>query len=232
MMMTCLIFVQGQAVAANGTRDVPIAAVIFDHGGVVVGDSWFYDALTLSDITQVPLFTLTSTAQSELASLELGTEEPGKALARYTAVHGGRLAADWEQRLADSYSQHAAVRPQMFALARCLQSMGYITPLFSNTIAIHAEVNRQRGAFGPFSPLFLSHEMHLAKPDPASFAYVARALGIAPESCVFIDDRAINVEAAQQSGMHAILFTDLTQLKAQLAQLGVEAYCSVRASGN
>jgi putative hydrolase of the HAD superfamily len=62
-----------------------------------------------------------------------------------------------------------------------------------------------------------------AKPDSSIYA---NALGIAgcPQShAIFIDDRALNVESAQASGLDAYQFTDLDALRAYLAGRGVTA---------
>jgi putative hydrolase of the HAD superfamily len=44
-----------------------------------------------------------------------------------------------------------------------------------------------------------------AKPEPAAFAAIARALGVAPADCVFVDDRPEHVAGAAAVGMTAAL---------------------------
>ncbi|MFJ3088251.1 HAD family hydrolase [Streptomyces sp. NPDC086838] len=53
-----------------------------------------------------------------------------------------------------------------------------------------------------------SHEIGIEKPDPRAFETVCASLEVRPESCLFIDDLAVNVEAAQAAGMQAHLFQD------------------------
>ncbi|MGW1124408.1 HAD family hydrolase [Streptomyces sp. NPDC002526] len=66
-----------------------------------------------------------------------------------------------------------------------------------------------------------SHEIGVEKPDPRAFEAVCAALEVRPESCLFIDDLAVNVEAAQAVGMQAHLFQDnartITRIAAHLA---------------
>jgi FMN phosphatase YigB (HAD superfamily) len=45
--------------------------------------------------------------------------------------------------------------------------------------------------------------------------------GLAPESCVFIDDSEPNVVSARKFGMHAIHFTDAGTLRKELIALGL-----------
>ncbi|SEB66733.1 putative hydrolase of the HAD superfamily [Streptomyces sp. 2131.1] len=53
-----------------------------------------------------------------------------------------------------------------------------------------------------------SHEIGIEKPDPRAFETVCASLEVRPEGCLFIDDLAVNVEAAQAAGMQAHLFQD------------------------
>ena len=51
----------------------------------------------------------------------------------------------------------------------------------------------------------------LVKPDPRLFRLFCDRYGLAPESCVFIDDSEPNVVSARRFGMHAIHFRDTAQ---------------------
>ena len=60
------------------------------------------------------------------------------------------------------------------------------------------------------------------KPDPEAYLGAARALGVPPAACVFVDDRARNVAAAEAVGMRGILRTpEISALRAALAEHGV-----------
>lgn len=53
-----------------------------------------------------------------------------------------------------------------------------------------------------------SHEIGVEKPDPRAFDVACAGLDVQPESCLFIDDVAVNVEAAQAAGMQGHLYED------------------------
>lgn len=55
---------------------------------------------------------------------------------------------------------------------------------------------------GLFDHVFVSHEVHLAKPDPAKYHHAVRVIGRPAEQCLFIDDTLLNVEAANREGLH------------------------------
>jgi HAD superfamily hydrolase (TIGR01509 family) len=68
---------------------------------------------------------------------------------------------------------------------------------------------------------FVSCRTGLRKPDPAAFEGAARALGVAPEECLLIDDRPDNCDAARRLGMAALRFIDAAQLREALVERGL-----------
>ncbi|MFG2577379.1 HAD family hydrolase [Streptomyces sp. NPDC048481] len=63
-----------------------------------------------------------------------------------------------------------------------------------------------------------SHEIGVCKPDPHAFDVTCTKLGVRPEDCLFIDDVAVNVEAARNTGMQAHLFEDNAGTIARIAE--------------
>ena len=73
-----------------------------------------------------------------------------------------------------------------------------------------------------FVAFFTSCYLRVRKPDPLIYEL---ALGItqrAPEECIFIDDRAANLEPAKTLGMDTILFQSAEELRASLAERGIQ----------
>jgi putative hydrolase of the HAD superfamily len=56
-----------------------------------------------------------------------------------------------------------------------------------------------------FDPIIYSHEVGLAKPDPAIFELACARLNLAPAQTIFVDDVPGHVAAARALGMHAIV---------------------------
>ena len=65
-----------------------------------------------------------------------------------------------------------------------------------------------------FKELFLSHEMHLLKPDLEIYRQAIARSGHAADECLFIDDSQKNVDAGNAAGMHAVLLTPGASLRA------------------
>lgn len=85
-------------------------------------------------------------------------------------------------------------------------SRNYQLYLLSNTTSIHyrhfiEEVN----AFGDFLSLFegvyLSHETGMRKPDQEFYLKLINDHKLKAEECLFIDDLAVNIKAAQELGI-------------------------------
>ncbi|MET8905736.1 HAD family phosphatase [Streptomyces sp. NPDC004538] len=62
-----------------------------------------------------------------------------------------------------------------------------------------------------------SHEIGIEKPDLRAFEAACASLDVRPENCLFIDDVAVNVEAAQAAGMQAHLFEDNARTVTRIA---------------
>ncbi len=70
-----------------------------------------------------------------------------------------------------------------------------------------------------FEDIWVSGHHKLRKPDPASYHSALSRFERSPESCVFIDDLLVNVTAASQIGLEAILFEGADPLRRRLEQL-------------
>jgi HAD superfamily hydrolase (TIGR01509 family) len=69
---------------------------------------------------------------------------------------------------------------------------------------------------------FVSCHTGFRKPEPEAYASVLERLGVPAERCVFVDDRAKNIEGARRMGMQAILRPDDPDaLRAELIRAGI-----------
>jgi putative hydrolase of the HAD superfamily len=88
-----------------------------------------------------------------------------------------------------------------------------------------AELNAQRierfHLTRNFTAFFSSCYLGVRKPDEAIYRKALDISQRAPEECIFIDDRAPNLETARRLGMRTILFQNPAQLAKELMQLGI-----------
>ena len=77
--------------------------------------------------------------------------------------------------------------------------------------------------FLPRERRFVSSDHRLLKPEHEIYERFFQTYGLTPESCVFIDDHAPNVEAARRLGMKALVHRgDMGRLRRELRELGVD----------
>ncbi|HXC29392.1 MAG TPA: HAD family phosphatase [Stellaceae bacterium] len=72
-----------------------------------------------------------------------------------------------------------------------------------------------------FADGIVSGEHGVIKPDPAIYKLAIERFAIDPARAIFIDDMAINAQAASAFGIHGIHFTSPDALRAELVDLGL-----------
>ncbi len=80
----------------------------------------------------------------------------------------------------------------------------YTLAAFSNTNELHWDrLLYDMGLESCFDSMFASHLIGKAKPDKDAFLHVVQAMGFSPAEVYFIDDSAVNVDAAIDAGLLA-----------------------------
>lgn len=72
-----------------------------------------------------------------------------------------------------------------------------------------------------FDTIFASHEIGLRKPERQAFDHICRTLQLSPDSILFFDDLAENVQAAQAAGLQAVLVRSPDDVAGALRSLGL-----------
>ncbi len=65
----------------------------------------------------------------------------------------------------------------------------------------------------------LSYKEHLVKPDAAIYRLLLKRYGLQAEECIFLDDTAVNIEAACKEGIHGIVFGSREQALHDMEQI-------------
>jgi putative hydrolase of the HAD superfamily len=114
--------------------------------------------------------------------------------------------------------------PVMMEWVRALKKGGLKIAVLSNMpIEISTYMRQYAPWFRDFDYVCFSAEVQLAKPDAAIFHACLEVVHSRPEECLFIDDRAENVEAAQALGMHALKFVSVHELAADVQPFNLPA---------
>ena len=115
----------------------------------------------------------------------------------------------------------SAVNPEMIAWLEELSKAGIKTAVLSNMHADMADYARRnfRWLVG-LNCVTLSAEVRSIKPQPEIYEHCLRGLKTSPGDTLFIDDREVNVKAAEAMGIHGIQFKSLPQLRRDLEAAG------------
>jgi epoxide hydrolase-like predicted phosphatase len=100
-----------------------------------------------------------------------------------------------------------------------VRGRGLKAGILSNSGPGAREAERHWGFEAITDDIVYSHEVGLAKPDPAVYALTAARLGVEGREIVFLDDVAANVAAARAAGWHAVLHEDTMRSIAELERI-------------
>lgn len=106
-------------------------------------------------------------------------------------------------------------------LLDALREAGVEMHALSNYPTWYRRIERRLGLSRWVPWTFVSCRTGVRKPHPEAYLGAARALGVDPGDCLFVDDREANVAAARGVGMAAHHFTGAGALRDALARHGV-----------
>jgi len=111
----------------------------------------------------------------------------------------------------------------MLSWQQVLKQRGILTAILSNMgDTVLANMQRELLWLDRFDVQVWSYQLRMAKPDLAIYEYVLQQLGTRPDETLFLDDKQVNIDAANAVGMRAVLFTDVEHLRADLMAMGLD----------
>lgn len=111
------------------------------------------------------------------------------------------------QRFFDVICAHAELEPMpgVVELIAALHARGTTLAITSSAVRSSIEAILVRlGLRDAFSLIVDGSEVTHGKPDPEAYLVTARKLGVAPETCVVVEDSEVGVLAAKRAGMFCI----------------------------
>jgi len=199
-----------------------LRAVIFDYGMVLTGPPDPEAHAALMRLTGLPAEKLDPLYWADRHAFDEG-KLTGEAywrdiLHKAGLTLGSSAIAElmqWDARM------WMTLNPPMLAWQGALKAHGILTAVLSNIgDTVQQAMEREVVWLGRFDVRVWSHQVRLAKPDPAIYRYALEKLGTQPAEALFIDDRQVNVEAAEALGIKALVFTTVGQLRADLIAQG------------
>jgi epoxide hydrolase-like predicted phosphatase len=124
--------------------------------------------------------------------------------------------------IVEGIEAETAINTSLVAYVRSLRATGYRIACLSNgTHEWTLRVIKDHGLGAWFDLVVLSGDVGMIKPDARIYRYTMDRLGISAAQAVFIDDRQVNVKAAEDCGIQSLVFVNTPELINGLERLGV-----------
>jgi putative hydrolase of the HAD superfamily len=199
----------------------PITTLFFDLGGVCISNAWDHEQRKI--VAQKLSFdyeTFDSRHRQVVDALERGQLTLDDYL-KWTLFYEPRPFTSEE--VVHEIQQLSTAFPETLHLVQAIRQTGkYLLATINNE---SRELNEYRitqfSLRNLFTAFFTSCYLGLTKPQPEHYRRALQITQRSADECLYIDDRPMNVEVAGILGMHAIRFTDATQLEAELRSAGV-----------
>ena len=200
-----------------------VATLFWDNGGVILTNGWDRDSRQRA----VDKFHLDWADFEDRHELMLHTFETGALTLdeymRRVVFYRPRPFTP-EEFKAFMFEQSQPFPDSLAFLGQLARTRRYMLAALNNE---SLEINEYRIAKFKlrdyFEAFFSSCYLGLRKPGAEIYQRALQITQRRPQECVLIDDRALNLECAQEMGMHTIQFLNVAQLRDDLARLGVTA---------
>jgi len=201
---------------------MPIKAVIFDLGGVILDSPMEIFAafekqhgLPENFLNRLIVESGQEGAWARLERGELALTEFFDAFDEEIRNAGANISS---RELMDAVNDFANMRPEMLQLVRRLRKSGYLVAALTNNWLLDdggtsTGLDLLKTEFDVFIE---SSRAGVAKPDPAIYEMALRELGVRAEDAVFLDDIGRNLKPAKQMGMTTIKVTNAEDAIAEL----------------
>jgi putative hydrolase of the HAD superfamily len=200
-----------------------VSTLFWDNGGVILTNGWDRNSRRAA----VEKFTLDWADFEDRHELMLNDFETGRVTMdeylRRTVFYREHLftLTDFRKFMFD---QSQPFPESLDLLKKLAQTRRYMLAALNNE---STELNEYRihtfRLRDYFEAFFSSCYLALRKPNVEFYKLALKITQRAPEECVMIDDRGLNLETAREIGMHTIQVKSLAQLRADLAKLNVIA---------
>jgi putative hydrolase of the HAD superfamily len=198
-----------------------ITTMFWDVGGVTLSNGWDAPARAAA-IRKFDLDGADFEARHELtnAAWECGRVTLATYLER-TVFYRSREFTPEE--FADFMFAQSHDSPEGHRIADEIARSGRYAMATLNNEAVELNIYRIRkfGLRKSFSAFFSSCFLGVRKPDREIYRIALEVMQREPAECLFVDDRALNLESARQVGMSTIQFRDGAQLRRELAEMRI-----------
>ena len=195
-------------------------AIIFDYGNVLSAPQSADDVGAMARLLEVPVDDFVPVTWRYRDAYDKAELSPS----RYWTVVARELSRtiskpQLEELIALDTRSWSYPHPVTPAWAQALRAAGLRTAILSNMPEPMRNYVLHRCAWLPaFDHCTFSCDVGAAKPMPEIYIHCLAGLEATASQTLFLDDREENVRAAQELGIHSILFTDAGEVACELEQ--------------
>ncbi|MFH1018535.1 MAG: HAD family phosphatase [Pseudomonadota bacterium] len=201
---------------------MPISAVVFDLGGVLIdwNPRYLFRKLFGGDEEKISWFLENVCTEEWNNRHDLGVSYKENAerlilkfpqYAREIRAYGER----WTENLGGAIEESVQIFEE-------LRSSGVAVYALTNFSTEAFPLARLRFPFlNSFDGIVMSGELGIAKPDPAIYRHLLKKFGLSAAQSIFVDDRKENVDAARALGFLVHHYHDPKSLRDHLKELGL-----------
>ena len=184
---------------------MPIRAVLFDLGGVVL-DSPLDAFAAYERELGLPVHTLNRAIVAAGSSGAWAKLERGELSMRefFTAFDAELAAAEVQisaETLMAKIAENTQLRPAMLTAIRTIRAAGLKVAALTNNWVSEDQFHKMDILRPEFDVFIESAKVGLRKPDPRIYELACRALDLPPSEVAFLDDIGANLKAARELGM-------------------------------
>jgi putative hydrolase of the HAD superfamily len=192
-------------------------AVIFDYGNVLSQSQPDADVQAMARILDLPVARFDECYWRFRGEYDAAKLDPFAYWNSVAEAASRSLTADQISALTEidsrSWSHAAPVMPQW---ARDLRDAGLRTAILSNMPLPIRDYILRCSWLPEFDSLTFSCDLGISKPEPKIYDDCLNAIGFRPSEVLFLDDREMNVRAAESLGLNAVKFASVTDAAAEI----------------
>jgi putative hydrolase of the HAD superfamily len=199
-----------------------LTTIFFDIGGVLLTDGWGHDSRrAAAEKFGLDWDEYTDRHEKVAHAIETNRMSLDQYLTRAIFYRPRPFSREEFREYVFAQSQP---KPESIEIVKRLAaSRKYFMATLNNEIlelnVYRIEKFRLRSIFPVF---FSSCFLGIRKPDEIIYRTALQVTQRAPDECLFIDDREVNLECPRELGLQTILFRDANQLQIALAEIGMD----------
>jgi HAD superfamily hydrolase (TIGR01509 family) len=201
-------------------KSVPVEAIIFDIGGVLIRIEIDAALKAVAAVSKRPAAGLAALYQHKiLHDFEVGRVSAAEFHAAVERMIGNPFPYEHFCQTWNSIFQ-GEIEPTVALLQQLRRRPELKVGVLSNTNCIHLDWLREKmPALHGMEHLYASNEIGFRKPEPESYREVLKRMNVRAERTVFVDDLAENIDGARAVGMQVVHATTPEAVSAALGHL-------------